>query len=338
MALPWVSQQQSESSYRERARQLKVAVALVFIVVALSSVGYVFIEGWSFLDGLYMTIITVGTVGFREVQPLSGAGKVFTMAVILCGVGTSGYAVGLAAQMVIGGEMRRLMGRNMLDEKIRKLKDHFIVCGFGRMGELLCEELSRGGSRFVVVDTDPERVAAADERGLLSVHGNASDGETLSVAGIERASSLVSVLNSDAENLFVTLTARQLNPKLKIIARAETARTVSKLQAAGADRVVSPHAIGASRIAQLLTRPSLVDFVEIATKHGPVDFQMQEIPIEEGSPYAGKTIRDGEFRKRLGANVVAIKRAGGESLFNPPPETTLLAGDILIALAPPQGK
>jgi len=316
-------------------RHLKLALAILAVVIALGTVGYVTIEKWSLLDAFYMTIITVTTVGFKEVHDPSPAGKLLTIAVILCGVGTVGYSVGVLARALIGGEVRRLLGRRKLGEQIRQVRDHFIVCGFGKMGRLLCAELAEAGTPFVVVDKTAEATAETELHGWLYVLGDASDSAVLRAAGIERARGMASVLGNDADNVFTTLTARQLNNDLFIIARAQDPQTVPKLRAAGADKAVSPHMIGAGLIAGLITRPDVIDLIELITAQGRLDFRMRTLRVKPESPFVGRSLRDTHLREQLGITVFAVKHAGGETTFNPSPASVLSAGDVLVAIAPP---
>ena len=325
----------SDSPVLDQIRHLKMALAILAAVIVLGTLGYVTIEGWDPLDAFYMTIITVTTVGFKEVHDPSPAGKLLTIAVILCGVGTAGYSVGVLVRALIGGEVRRLLGRRKLGEQIRQVRDHFIVCGFGKMGRLLCAELAEAGTPFVVVDKSAEATAETELHGWLYVLGDASDSLVLRAAGIERARGMASILGSDADNVFTTLTARQLNKNLFIIARAQDPQTVPKLRAAGADKAVSPHMIGAGLIAGLITRPDVIDLIEIITAQGRLDFRLRTLRVKPESPFVGRSLRDTHLREELGITVFAVKHAGGETTFNPPSTSTLSTGDALIVITPP---
>jgi voltage-gated potassium channel len=317
-----------------RTAHLKLALCMLVVIILLSTAGYMLIEGWSPLDAFYMTFITVSTVGFKEVRDLSPAGKVLTILVILGGTGTAGYSIGLIVQAFMGGEVRRLLGRNRLSGEIAKMHDHFIVCGLGRMGRLLCEELSQAGVRFVIVEKSPDMLGQFDGRGWPYIVGDAADSAVLEAAGIGRARGLASVVGEDADNVFVTLTARQLNKDLKIISRAEQTETVSKLHTAGADRVVSPHMIGATRIAQLIVRPDLVEFVDVVTSSGPTEFQMDELKLGPDSRLAGRTIGESHIRQEFSSTIVAIKKQDGSTVFHPTADVRLELGDVLIVIGP----
>jgi len=307
-----------------------LSAGLIVLIISGGTLGYVFLEGWSFFDSFYMTIITLTTVGFGEVHPLSRVGKLFTIALIVGGVGTVFYALSTGAKFMLEGELKEIFGRKRLEKRLRELRDHYIVCGYGRMGKIICRELREKGITFVVVERSPDKLP--DGRDILLVEGDATNDETLKEVGLERAKGLISVLPTDAENLYVVLSARGLNPRLRIVARASDEGSEQKLIRAGADRVVSPYYIGGLRIAHTVLKPAVVDFIEFATKSGNIDLQMEEIPIREGSGLAGLTLDDCGIGRELGIIVVAIKQASGEMRFNPTYRSTINAGDTLIAL------
>ncbi len=288
------------------------------------------IEGWSFLDALYMTVITLASVGYKEIHDLSLNGRVFTIVLIISGVGTVTFAVTAGAKLVLEGEFKEIFGRKRLEKKIKELKNHYIVCGYGRMGKIICRELKEKHIKFIVIEKQSRPL---DERGdMLIVEGDATRDEILREVGIERAKGLISVLPTDAENLFVVLSARELNPQLFIVARAGEEGSEQKLMRAGADRVVSPYHIGGLRIAHTVLKPAVVDFIEFATKSGNIDLQMEEIAIREDSKLAGLTLDECGIGRDLGIIVVAIKKPTGDMKFNPTFRTAIKAGDTLIAL------
>jgi voltage-gated potassium channel len=278
-----------------------------------------------------MTITTITTVGFSEVHPLSGTGRAFTLVLIVFGVGTILYTLNNAARIVIEGEIQELFGRRKVEKKIKEMKDHYIVCGYGRMGMVICKELKEKSARFVVIEKGamPSETFDGD---TLFVRGDATRDEVLKQAGIERAKGLISVLPTDAENLYVVLSAKVLNPELNIVARAGEEGSEQKLLRAGADRVVSPYHIGGLRIAHTVLKPSVVDFIEFATRSGNIDLQMEEIYVREGAGIAGTTLDECGIGRELGIIIVAIKRTGGDMKFNPTFRTTIRPGDVLIAL------
>lgn len=312
-------------------REFVYSLLLILGIILVGTAGYIGIEGWSALDSLYMTVITITTVGYREVHPLSGKGMVFTLFLIGMGVGTILYAFNNAARIIIEGELQDIFGRRKVEKKIKMLKDHYIVCGYGRMGKAICKELQEKGAKFVVVDKEQAPKDGSDVE-MLFIRGDATRDEILRETGIENAKGLISVLSTDAENLYVVLSARVLNPELTIVARAGEEGSEQKLLRAGADRVVSPYHIGGLRIAHTVLKPAVVDFIEFATRSGNIDLQMEEIYVHEGSAIADTTLDECGIGRELGIIIVAVKKTGGEMRFNPTSRTTLKAGDILIAL------
>ena len=307
-----------------------MALALIFLVIAFGTAGYQLIEGWKFLDALYMTIITLTTVGYREVHELSSKGMIFTIFLLLVGVGTVLYALSAGAKLILEGELQEMFGRKRLEKKIKELKDHYIVCGFGRMGRIISRELKAKHVPFVAIEKNFDAATRTDD--LLIIAGDATNDEILKEAGIERARGLISVLPTDAENLYVVLSARELNPDLQIVARAGEEGSENKLKRAGANKVVSPYHIGGLRIAHSVLRPAVVDFIEFATKTGNIELQMEEVTIPTGSIMEGQSLDQCGIGRELGIIIVGIKRATGEMRFNPTFRSTIKAGDILIGL------
>lgn len=307
-----------------------LALGLIVVVIAFGTAGYQLIEGWSFLDALYMTIITLTTVGYREVHDLSQSGMIFTMVLLLLGVGTCLYALSAGAKVILEGELQAMFGRKRLEKKIKELKGHYIVCGYGRMGKIICRELKEKHMPFVAIEQNGDFSHTADD--LLGISGDATSDDVLREAGIDRAKGLISVLPTDALNLYVVLSARELNPSLNIVARAGEEGSEKKLLRAGADKVVSPYHIGGLRIAHSVLRPAVVDFIEFATKSGNIELQMEEVTIPEGSSMEGQSLDQCGIGRELGVIVVGIKRHNGEMKFNPTSRSTVKAGDTLIAL------
>jgi voltage-gated potassium channel len=314
----------------ELRKRLILSVTLVLLIVCSGTVGYMAIEGWSVLDALYMTIITLTTVGYREVHPLSERGLVFTMIVLVGGVGTFFYVLTAAARTVVEGELQEVFGRKRLEKRIRELRDHYVICGYGRMGRIISRELKEKGVRFVVIEKSLETLQERED--VLAVTGDATNDHTLKEAGIERARGLISVLPTDAENLFVVLSARGLNPDLFIVARAVDEGAEQKLLRAGADKVVSPYHIGGIRMAYTVLRPAVVEFIEFATKTGNIELRMEEVSIGEESKLVGMSLDECGFGRDLGIIIVAIKRATGDMKFNPTSRSSIKAGDTLIAI------
>jgi len=318
-------------------RHLKISICVLILLLSFGTFGYIAIEGWDTLDALYMTVITLGTVGFREVQPLSSAGKVFTMLLIFFGVSVIGYIVGSLAQIMFEGQFHRIIGRKKVEKAIAALQDHYIICGFGRIGALICKEFAAKPLPFVVVEKDAETIERmeADGHGYLFLRGDATVDDTLLKAGIKTAKGLISVVTSDTENVYITLTARGLNPDLYILARSGEEGSEIKLKRAGANKVVSPYLIGGSRMAQAILRPTVVDFIEIATGHEHLELQMEEILIPEHSGFIGETLASSGFRKETGVIIVGIKKDTGTMGFNPESHTKIESGDTLIVLGEP---
>ncbi len=310
----------------------RLAIMMALIVIAGGTAGYVEIEGWNAWDAFYMTIITVTTVGYREVHPLTRAGELFTAALVVSGVGTLFYTASLLMALLVEGELHQRWQRRRLDRMIDNLSRHFIVCGFGRMGSIIAEEFLRQRVPFVIVDRDGERVQAALAAGYMAVEADASSEDVLERLGILRARGLVAAVGTDAENVYAVLSARLLKPDLFIVGRAESEDARRKLTRAGADRVISPYQIGALQIAQTALRPTVVDFMQLATSSENLDLNMEQVRIEPRSPLAGKSILDTNLRQRFGVVVVGIQRADGHMEFNPAPEIVMEPGDHLVVL------
>lgn len=317
-------------------RHFKISVMVLLMLVTGGTAGFMTIEKWRFLDALYMTVITLGTVGFKEVHDLSDGGKLFTMGLILVGVSVLGYIVGSLAQIMFEGQFQRIIGRKKVEKQINSLRQHYIICGFGRIGSLICKEFKANGLPFVIVEKSVEATEKLDEEGHLHMRGDATLDETLLKAGIKRAKGLISVVTSDTENVYITLTARGLNPDLYILARSGEEGSDIKLKRAGANKVVSPYLIGGSRMAQSILRPNVVDFIEIATGSEHMDLQMEEITIEPHSAFVGETLISSGFRKGMGVIIVGIKKEQGKMIFNPHPHAKMESGDTLIVLGEPQ--
>jgi voltage-gated potassium channel len=303
------------------------------VLVMVGTLGYHFIEeDYTFFDGLYMTVITLSTIGYGEVHPLSNAGKVFTIFLILGGVFAFIYSATEIIRSVVSGEIAETLGKQKMERALSQLNNHVIVCGHGRMGRLVCREFSRLGKAFVVIDRSPEELKDFDMPSGFPLIGDAASDEVLKHAGIERAYSLVTVMASDADNLFTTMSARLLNPKLVIVARVEEMQSEQKLLRAGANRVVSPYQLGGTRVAQAVLKPTVVDFIELTTRTEHIELQLEENKIEPQSPLAGCNLKDSRLRADHQIIIVAIKKKSGHMLFNPPPETIIDVGDILLAI------
>jgi voltage-gated potassium channel len=290
------------------------------------------IEGWGPWDAFYMTVTTVATVGFREVHALSFAGQVFTVALIVGGVGTAFYTATLIATLIVEGGLHRRFEQRRFTRMLQDLKDHFIVCGTGRIGSMIATELQQQDVPFVVIERDPERVHRAIERGWLAVEADASHEDVLARVGIHRARGLIAAVGTDAENVYAVLTARGMRQDLFIIARVESDDAEHKLKRAGADRVISPYQIGATHIVQTALRPAVVDFVQLATSSEHLELSMEQVHVPGQSSLAGTSLLEAGIRQKYGVIIVAIKRAGGAMEFNPAPESVIRAGDELVVL------
>ncbi len=319
-----------------RVRGPRLAVALLFLTVLGGVTGYTLLEGWSVWDALYMTITTITTVGYREVHPLDYHGQVFTVVLIVIGVGTAFYTFTLLATRVVEGGLHQGVERRRFNRMLQNIRDHFIVCGYGRIGRLVTESLRRAGVPFVVVDRNPEAIHELVDRGDLAVEADASREEVLERVGIRRARGLIAAVSTDAENVYTVLTARELCPDLFIIARVESDDAERKLRRAGADRVISPYHIGANHMVQTALRPAVVDFVELATNAEHLELSMEQIRIGSTSGLAGQSIVSSNLRQRYGVIVVAIKRADGHMEFNPAPDMVMRTEDQLVVLGRPQ--
>ena len=313
-------------------RHLRFSIAALVTVIAFGTLGYAMIEDWQAFDALYMTIITLATVGFREVHELSPEGKIFTIVLIISGTGIIAYTLSSLIQFTLEGQLRKILGRKKLESRIGKLRDHYIICGYGRIGHLICREFQSRPTPFVIVEQNPNNIERLEREGYMYVEGDATDDETLQAAGIEHAKGLITAVTSDTDNVYITLTARGLNPKLFILARAGEEGAEKKLMRAGASKVISPYTIGASRMAQAILRPSVVDFIELATASEHLALQIEEIRIAADSVLAGKNLINSGIRQSMGIIIVGIKESDGKMTFNPPPEKNIEPNSVLIIL------
>ena len=317
------------------ARGPGLAVILFLIVTAVGTAGYMVVEGWSAWDAFYMTIISVTTVGYREVHATSFAGQVWTVFVLLAGVSTLFYTASVVMAEIVEGGLRKGLESRRFNRMLEQLKDHFIICGYGRIGGVIADEFQRQGIPYVVVDRDPDRVHAVIARGGMAVEADASREDVLRRIGIERARGLIAAVGTDAENVYTVLTARVLRPDLFIIARIESEDAEPKLKRAGADRVLSPYQLGGVQMAATALRPAVVDFMRLATSSERLDLAAEQIEVKANSRFVGASIRDANLRQDFGVIVVAIKRAAGHMEFNPAPEAIIGANDQLVVLGHP---
>lgn len=308
--------------------RLQRAIAMVVAVGIAGTIGY-WLFGMSLTDAAYQTVTTVTTVGFRELQDFNNLEQWFTIIIIITGVSTVLYTFTLAVQVVVEGQLRDFVGRRLMDREINKLAGHTVVCGWGRVGRAVADDLINTGHSVVVVDVDADRVADVS---YPTVVGDATLDSTLRTAGIERASALIAALEGDAENLFVTLSARAIMPDLFIVARARQDESVPKLANAGADRVVNPQELGAARMASFVARPHVAEFVDVVMHERSLEFRMQEYDVPDHSPLAGATLREADLRRRCGVLVLALRRVDGSFTTNPDPDIMIEPHQVLIAV------
>ena len=313
-------------------RHLIFSVAISILILVAGTVGYMTIEGWPFIDALYMTVITISTVGFKEVNQVGEGGRIFTIFLVFCGVGFSLYVAAAVVQFMVEGRIRIIMGRRRLDKKIDRLKNHYIVCGYGRIGRVLCRHLKRANIDVAVIEKDPEQIPVMDEDGVLYLVGEATDEKKLIKAGIERAKAVVAALATDTDNVFLVLTARQLAPELLIMARASQETAKIKLRAAGANFVESPYEMGAVSMAHRIIRPTVTSFLDLAFAHKRKDIQMEEIPVNSKSELVNVQLKDSGIRQNYNLIIIAIKKSDGEMLFNPSYEAVIAPDDTVIAV------
>ena len=316
----------------DSVKHLIMSILLTLLIVVVGTTGYMIIEGWDIFDSLYMTVITITSVGYGEVHEIGKAGRLFTIFLIIIGIGFVIYVAGAVVRFMLEGQIRVILGRRRLNKKIDRLKNHYIVCGYGRIGRLLCKNIQKKLIDLVVIEKNEELRQAMDEDGVLYILGNAADEATLINAGIKHAKSLVSVLGTDAENVFLVLSARQLKADLYITARASSEGSKSKLMAAGANKVESPYDIGALSMAQRILRPTVTNFLDQALDDKRQDIHMEEISVSPSSRLINLMLKDSGIRQNYNLIIIAIKKFDGVMLFNPSFESVIKAGDTLIAV------
>ena len=316
---------------------LKLIALGLLILMFLGVAGFHFIEGWPWFDGLYMVVTTFTTIGYHEVHPLSNAGRVFNLFLIIAGVSLVFLGIGSLTQALLEFELGKFLGRRRMEREISRLTDHFIICGAGRVGRSAARELARKPAPFLVIEQSESKAQRYGEEFLIML-GDATQETTLREARIEYARGLVAATTTDATNIYIVLTARALNPRLKIIARASEEDAEKHLLTAGADSVISPYVFAGHRIAQSFLRPNVLDFLDIApVRQGKMGLEIEEISVDQSSPFSGKTIESSKIRQDLGVIVLAIKHPGQEMRFNPAPDDRIEPGDYLIAMGEPAG-
>ncbi len=326
--------QTSRSDSELILRKFFTILLLLVLIVIISTLGIMFIEKWTFLEALWHVIITISTVGYGEIKPLSPAGRIFTMILIIVSFTFFAYGAFTVASMIMEGELKRFFIIKRMEKLAMKLKNHTIVCGLGRTGQAAIKELWKEKVPFVVIEKDESRIEEAKEKypNLIYILGDATEDETLIKAGIKSAANMIVATANDADNLFITLSAKNLNPNLRIVTRANREENVIKLKRAGATEVIMPNVIGGLRMASLAIRPSVVSFLDIVTHHGEIDLRLEEVKVPKGSPFHGKLLKDLEIPKKTGVIVIGVRREDGSFILNPTSTTMILEGDSLIII------
>jgi len=323
----------------ERLRALEKAVLLLLAILIIGVFGYMLIEKAGFLDSLYMVVITVTTIGYGEVFPLGTGGEIFTIFLIVAGVGTVGYTLVSAVEFMIENSISGFMGRRKMRKEIENMLGHYILCGYGRVGQHIADDLKSANANFVIIENDPAAAEKASDLGFLVIKADATSDETLKEASIENARGLVSALSSDAENLYITLTARELCPHLFIVSRCDSEESEPKLRRAGADRVISPHSIGGRRMAAMLLKPTVWDYLDLVTRGQYIEFNIEnlewridDVEIQPNSYLDGKSIDEAKIYSVSGALVLAVKKRGLGFNTKPAKDTRLDPGDYIVAI------
>ncbi|MGV8080785.1 MAG: potassium channel family protein [Syntrophales bacterium] len=312
--------------------KFRIAATGLIILILTGTLGYHATEDWELLDSFYATIVTISTVGYGDFMPRTPQGKLFTIVLILFGVGTMFYTVGLLTQNMVEGRLRIILGRGRLEKMIDRMNNHYIICGCGRIGHFICKELHAEKVPFVVIDGSTEVIERIAEEGFVYSKGDATHDKCLIEAGVKRAKGVVCVLPSDAENLYVILTAKELNPNIWILSRSEDEASEHRLLRAGADRVMSPYTFGGMRMSMAILRPAMLDFIELTTNRASLELRMEEMTVCEGSPIIGKTLEESEIRLKYGLIIVAVKKESGRMIFNPLRTYLIERGDKLITM------
>lgn len=315
-------------------RRLLLPVVLIILVLLAGTLGYTLLEGWPLLDALYMTIITLTTVGFGEVRELDTVGTVFTMFLILGGVFSVTILISSMVHLIVVGEFQRILWRQKMDKSIEKLKDHIILCGHGNVGKETRRSFEHSKTPYVVIEKEEQIVTDLLQQEIPVIHGDATVEDTLHRAGIGKARGLVTTLENDADNVYVCLTARSISPHLMIVARATDERAITNLKQAGANRIISPTLIGGHQIAQAILRPAVLEFIHLTTRRGMLDLNMEELLLKSPCDLIGKQLSNSNLRSQYRVIVVAIQKPSGEMIFNPEPGYSMTENDTLIVLGP----
>jgi voltage-gated potassium channel len=314
-------------------KKIFISIFVLCLILVFGTTGYMLIENSNFTNAIYMTVISITTVGFSEVIPLSPAGKYFTMILIFGGVGLFLFIVSLITQAMFEGGLQTFLGRRIMEKRLAELRGHYIVCGFGRIGKVISKVLHENRRTFVIIENNPEEINAIEELGYLVLRGDSTSDDILQQAHIDEAKALVAVTSSDADNVYIILSARVLNPNIYILARSSGKKGAeSKLLRSGANKVFSPYEIGARRMAQSLVRPTVIDFIDLTVHDGELGLRLEELLVSDKATFVNKSLKESGIRSEYDLIVVAIKRQKGEMLFNPNPNTEIQPGDILVVL------
>ncbi len=315
-----------------RTRQVIISILLFTTLISLGCIGYMVIEDWTFLDSLYMTIITLATVGYSEVNEVSTQGRIFTLLLIILGGGFFVYLMKDFINFLVEGRIRSVLGRYKLDNQIKKLEGHFVICGYGRIGKILTRYLVQKYIDVVVIEKDERCIERMNDDGILYLVGEAGNEDMLIRAGVKNAKGIIAVTATDAENVFLILIAKQLNPDVFVVARASEDASKKTLHAAGADKVISPYDIGARRMAHAILRPTVIKFLETAFADEETDIQLEEIQVKTESRLAGVALKDSDIRKGLNLIVLAIRTKSGDMHFNPKGDAIIEPGDTMVTV------
>jgi voltage-gated potassium channel len=313
-------------------KKLRNALAMFLGIIGIGTLGYHYFEHMPLFEAFYMTIITISTVGFSEIVPLTHVGRIITVFIIILGISVGTYTIGIIVKWFVEGELQQVFWRLKVKKQIAELKNHYIICGFGRIGRTICGELEADGIDFVIIEQDVSEIEETDREKYLFLEMDATTEEALQTAGIMEARGLVTAVNSDANNVFITLTAKGLRPDIFVLARASEERNEEKLIKAGATRVISPYLIGARRMAQVLRRPTVVDFIDVAMMGNHLGLVMEEATLTRRSPFIGQSLIDSNLRRDYGAIIVAIKKKSGEMVYNPMPSEVFEEDDVIVLI------
>ena len=317
--------------------RLRISIFFLVTVVSLGTAGYVSLEEMDLFDAFYMTLITISTVGFGEIKPLSYGGRILTAFIIISGISVLTYTLGQVVKIFVEGELSQLLGRRKLEKQISRLKDHYIICGYGRIGKIISQELGDDNISFIVIEQNPNLVEILEQDRYLYINMDATTEAALLKAGIMEAKGIVTAVHSDANNVFITLTAKGLRPDIFILARSSDEENKEKLLRAGATRVVCPYLMGGRRMFQVLKRPTVMDFIDTATIDTQLGLRMEEAVVSTKSSLLGKTLIESHLRQDFGVIIVAIKKPTGEMIFNPLPTEKLEGGDVLVVIGKKEG-